>query len=224
MDLPRYDASFPAWMVALILSSMALWTGTELTSSLGFLFVFLFRSLLFCLVLLPNGDAFIKQSGLASGHVAVSFIETVGTIILIYVWLMTALLRGGGLSLLDVVTLLMRGTYGTFRCLGDDGLIALHWSAVRVIFREALTDPLIRDLQVAPSFDELARMATLFIAQFKQATGFELKVEALTVSQNLFTTPSEDGEIISCGAHILQKHFIESFEGGLPYETEIHNL
>ena len=131
---------------------MALWTDTELRSPLCFLFLFLFRSLLYCLVLLPNGDAFIKQSGLASGHVAVSFIETVGTIILIYVWLITTLLRGGNLSLLRVVTLLMRDDYGTFRCLGDDGLVALKWNVVQIIFRERRYRPLDSRLTSCPLF------------------------------------------------------------------------
>ena len=60
-------------------------------------------------------------------------------------------------------------------------------------------------------------MAELFIRQFKHATGFEIKLEALTISQDLFTTPTDDGEIAACGAHILQKYFIEPLQGGLPW-------
>ena len=121
------------------------------------------RSLTVCLVILPDGAAFRKVNGLSSGHCAVSFIETVGTIILLQVWLLHQYLRAGNLSLLQAAHLVSEKRFGTFKCLGDDALLALRWEFVVLAFGAASPNSLacVRHTEVNLTDFKLRQIADL---------------------------------------------------------------
>ena len=133
-DLPRYDSSFPTWVLSFLCFGILIVTGSLSLVEITHLLFFLMRSLLICLVILPTGSAYYKTEGLSSGHIAVSFMETLGTELITKVWLLRCLLWHGQLSLWDAINYISRQKYGTFRCLGDDLLIGLSREFAQLAF------------------------------------------------------------------------------------------
>ena len=83
---------------------------------------------------------------------------------------MHRLLRTSQFSLRSAIIALSTCDFGTFRCLGDDGLIALKWSYARTIFAECLTDLRLYTLTEPPSLtqEELRHIGAAFVRQFQR--------------------------------------------------------
>ena len=87
-DLFRYDASFPRWLTSLLLAGLAFYSGILLDFGIQSLLLFWLRSLCLCMLILADCRTFFKVQGLSSGHVAVSFVESIGAVALTYRFLL----------------------------------------------------------------------------------------------------------------------------------------
>ena len=104
-----------------------------------------------------------------------------------------------------------------FICLGDDSLLALHAPLVCLLFSSVLVlDEHMLDLVLAGEY-AINSVRNVFMKDWLALTSFTIKEESTDIRFYLLSSISDRGELRSPGAHILQKYFISSFGGALPF-------
>ena len=158
-DLPRYDGSFPRWLTALPLLGLAFYSGLLPDEGVRRLLLFWLRSICICLLVLADFRIFYTTQGLSSGHVAVSFLESIGTVALAYRFLLHALLRTGDYSLMECLNILLqRGLFDFFlfggRSTSCFPRISSEWKGVlgRLADHRALQSMLSSSILLRPSW------------------------------------------------------------------------
>ena len=125
LDLPRCDAQFQTFLTIMILMGVALITYQGDPGEVWPYYDYVFRSLI-----LANGAVYLKIMGLASGHLFVTLLESVGSVVFAYVIILYLMWHHLGIHPIRAVLSGSLSSMGEVVALGDDLLICLTYRGV----------------------------------------------------------------------------------------------
>ena len=125
LDLPRCDAQFQTFLTVMILMAAALITYQGDPAEVWPFYNYIFRSATFVPVSLVNGAVYLKLMGLASGHLFVTLLESVGSVVFAYVIILYLMWHHLSIHPIRAVLNGSISSMGEVVALGDDLLICL---------------------------------------------------------------------------------------------------